>query len=139
MKLSQLITANAILFIASGIAFVLNGPIMMAYFSVPARVEIDVLEYWQIAAFASMFGAALFGYGLLLWSLRGAIDQIPLGTRRGVVFAQLLACALAAFVSFTQSASFWGSAAGWIASAIYILLTIAYGAFLFAVSRADKP
>lgn len=138
MKLSLLITSNAIIFMASGIAFALNGPIMMAFFSVPGSGEIDVLEYWQIAAFASMFGAALLGYGLLLWSLRGAIDQLSQRTRRGVIFAQLLSCIFAAFVSITQSAGFWGSAAGWVTSVIFILLTLAYGAFLVVESRLEN-
>jgi hypothetical protein len=136
MKLSVLITINAVLLVASGIAFALYGPLMMAVFSVPDVLNIDVLEYWQMAAFARMFGAALFGYGLLLLSLRGFIDQAPQATRRGVCSALVLANVLGAIVSITQQSAIWQGAAGWLVTAVFIGFALAYAYFLATSSRS---
>jgi hypothetical protein len=131
MKLSTLIAFNGILFLAFGIAFALYGPLMMAFFDVP-ELTIDSTTYWHVAAFGRMFGAALFGYGFLLWALHGAVDELGEAKRRSVVMALLLGNLLAAVVSITQQSSIWYNAAGWIASGVFAALTLAYGAFLVA-------
>ncbi|MBN1146503.1 MAG: hypothetical protein JXA78_04555 [Anaerolineales bacterium] len=45
-----------------------------------------------MTAFAYMFSAALFGFGLLPWTLRGLVGRIEACKRREMVFALLLAC-----------------------------------------------
>ncbi len=127
MKLSRLVTINAILFIIYGIAFSLYSPLMMNFFAVPELQTIDSQGYWLLASFARMFGAALFGFGLLLWALRGSIDQASQATRRGIVFALILAYLLAAIVSATQQVSIWQGPAGWIATGTFVILLLAYG------------
>jgi hypothetical protein len=121
-----LIKINAILLVAGGIAFGLYGPLMMAFFSVPELLEINSDAYWQIAAFARMFGAALFGFGLLLWSLRNAFIELSPPSQRGVIAALILANLMGAFISITEQSSIWWTPAGWITTAIFALLTIAY-------------
>jgi hypothetical protein len=130
MKLSQLFTINAILFIAFGIAFSLYSPLMMNFFAVPELQTIDSSGYWLLASFARMFGAALFGFGLLLWALRGAVDQASPEAKRGLVFALLLAYLLGAIISATQQASIWQGPAGWIATGVFVVFLLAYGYFL---------
>ena len=128
-RLNWLLSAHAVLLIGFGIAFALYGPLMMALFTVP-ELEIDAPAYWSLTSFARMFGAALFGFGLLTFSLRKALPQASAETRRGVLFALFLANLMGAFVSITQQSAVWGTPAGWITSGIFILLLIAYGYFL---------
>lgn len=140
MKLTTLISLHAVLSIGFGIAFGLYGPLMMAFFAVPEVLEIDAMAYWQLAAFARMFGAALFGFGLLLWSLRGVIEAISPESRRGFIFALLLANLMGAIVSLTQQSAVWQSGAGWITTGIFVALLLAYGYALFVQSRSkDYP
>lgn len=130
MKLNFLLTLNAILFIGAGIAFALYGPLMIAVFGI-LEVVGDSPMYWYAASFARMFGAALFGFGFLLFALRrsssSAVDQ---GTGRGTLTALVLSYLLASIVALTQQVSIWGSLAGWITVALCLLLLIGYAYFL---------
>jgi len=128
MKLNQLISLNAILFIALGIAFALYGPVMLAFFGVSEIESNNAILYWTIASFARMFGAVLFGFGLLLWAIRSEsfIQAISPEIRRGIIFAMLLSNSLAAIVSFTQAWQIWLGFAGWLITGIFVLLLLAY-------------
>lgn len=132
MKLSNLLSLNALLALGFGIAFALYAPLMMAFFGVPEIPSEDILLYWIVASFARMFGAALFGIGLLLWAVRGVAVQPDTSpeVRRGIIFAMLLANAMGAFVAATQQFSIWLSAAGLIVIAIFTALVVAYVYFL---------
>ena len=101
------IKINALCLLAAGIAFGLYGPLMMAFFAVPERLDLSPDAYWQIAAFARMYGAALFGFGLLLWSLRTAFVELSPGGQRGVLAALILSNLMGAFISITQQSSIW--------------------------------
>jgi len=129
MKLSPLLAFNAILFIAFGIAFAVYGPSMMGFFKVP-ELNIDGIVYWHVTAFARMFGAALFGYGFLLWAVSRAVNELSAANLRSVLMALLLGNLLAAVVSITQQSSIWYNSAGWVTSGIFAALTLAYGALL---------
>ncbi len=135
MKLSTLISLNALLFIAAGIAFAIYGPMMMAFFDVP-ELNIDSFTYWHLTAFGRMFGAALFSLGLLLLALRKAAESFPAEIRRGVIFALLLGNLLAFVVAITQQSSVWLNAAGATLSAVFAVLTLAYG-YLLAARRGQ--
>lgn len=129
MKLSSLLAFNGILFVALGIAFAVYGPSMMGFFEVP-ELNIDSITYWHLTAFARMFGAALFGYGFLLWAVSRAASQMSAPSRRSVVMALLLGNLLAAVVSITQQSSIWYNAAGWVTTGVFAAFTLAYGAML---------
>jgi hypothetical protein len=79
-----------------------------------------------------MFGAALFGFGFLLWALRSPVGSgvLTAQAQRGVVMALLLGNTLALIVAFTQRASIWGTLSGWLTTGIYALLLIGYAYFL---------
>ena len=130
MKLPTLLIINAIAAIAIGLAFALYGPIMMAFFGVPEQSSLDALDYWMIASFARMFGAALFGFGLLLWAIRKAISDVSAQSRRSIVFALLLANLIGVFVSLTQQAAIWQTPVGWLIAAFFAFFTLAYAFFL---------
>lgn len=136
MKLSQLLTVNAVLYLAFGIAFALYGPLMIAMYGI-LETEGSVSMYWYVASFSRMFGTALFGFGFLLWSVRhiGEFepnDAIQPGreTRRGIVFALLLANLLGFVVAITQQSSIWGTFIGWITVGMFLLLVLGYGYFM---------
>jgi len=77
MKLKLVITINAIIFIAIGIGFTLYAPNALAYFGVSDLPGDNALLYWNIAAFARMFGAMLFIFGMVLWAVRGFFQPAP--------------------------------------------------------------
>ena len=131
MKPSSLFAFNGILFVAFGIAFAVYGPSMMGLFKIP-ELNIDGLAYWHVTAFARMFGAALFGYGFLLWAISRAVNEMSAANLRSVLMALLLGNLLAAIVAITQQSSFWYNAAGWVTSGIFAALTLAYGVTLIA-------
>jgi hypothetical protein len=126
MKLNTIISIHALLLLGFGIAFALYGPLMLAFFTIPETLEIDALTYWHLAAFARMFGAALFGLGILLFALRSSIQKLDRTNQRGIAFSLLLANAMGLMVSLTQQTSVWQTPAGWISSGIFALLLLAY-------------
>jgi hypothetical protein len=131
VKLSHLVAANAFVFLAGGIAFALYGPLMIAMFGV-LDTGGDARIYWFVASFARMYGAALFGFGFLLWALRPVVESGALSAqaKRGIILALLLGNLLALYVAYTQQASIWGTLAGWLAMGIYALLSFGYIVFL---------
>jgi hypothetical protein len=131
MKLPAFLSIHAILLLAGGIAFALYGPLMLAFFAVP-DVAKDAETYWQIAAFARMFGAGLFGMGILIWALRNTVNALPPSNRRGVLAALLLANLMIAFVTITQQSAIWLTPAGWITTGIFVVFTLGCGYFLAA-------
>ena len=134
MRLNHLMTLNAFIFIGLGIAFALYGPLMVALFGVLRFSGGEAGLYWYVTSFARLFGAALFGFGFLIWAARNLDLPNPNSpsteTRRGVVSALLLANLVALFVAATQQYQVWTTASGWMAVAVFLLLVIGYGYFL---------
>jgi len=137
LTLPRLVTLNAILAMALGIAFVLYGPLMLAFFGIADIPSQEALLYWNIASFARLFGAGIFSLGLLLFALRVPLanQELSAQSRRGVIFSLLLGNLLTTIVILTQQASVWSAATGWILSAVFGLLTLAYG-FIMVGQRA---
>ena len=140
MKLTHLLTIHAILALGFGIAFALYAPLMIAFFGVPELPEGNILLYWNVASFARMFGAALFGLGILLWAIRGLVEnrKTPPEAVRGVIFALLIANAMSVFVAATQQMAVWLSPAGWMAIVIFAILSLAYIYFLVSIQGGSE-
>lgn len=132
MKLNLLVTINAVVLMAAGIAFAIYGPLMMAVFGLPDVLGINPLDYWNVAAFARMYGAILFSLGLLLWALRSAVvdQELSTTTRRGIIFALLIGNFMATIVSLTQQWFPWQGIAGWIMTSVFALFLLGYSYFL---------
>lgn len=132
MNARQLMTINAVLAIAAGIAFTIYAPLALAFFGIPEIPSDNVLLYWNTASFARLFGAALFGFGLLLWSIRGLIVSQETGASpaRGILSALLFANGIGAFVAIVQQSSVWKGLAGWVMFAIFLLFVAGYGYLL---------
>jgi hypothetical protein len=139
LTLPRLVTLNAILAMALGIAFALYGPLMLAFFGIADIPSQEALLYWNIASFARLFGAGIFSLGLLLFALRAPLANQELSTqsRRGVIFSLLLGNLLTTIVILTQQASVWSAATGWILSAVFGLLTLAYGFLMVGQREVD--
>jgi len=132
MKISPILTINAILFIALGIGFTLYGPNLLAYFGVSELAGDNFLLYWNVAAFARMFGAMLLSCGLILWAVRSifndSIDKAQV--RREILFSLVLGFMIATIAAITQVSSVWGSIAGWVLSGLFLVCTLVYVPFL---------
>ncbi len=134
MKTDKLILFNAILFIALGISFALYGPLMIDAFGMLDFAEADGGIYWFTASFARLIGAALFGYGLLLW----AISDLPsnkaltVSNKRKLYLALLLGNILGLFVAITQQWQVWINLAGWLTIAVFAIFVLGYA---FALAR----
>jgi len=133
VKLSQLLSINAILFIALGIAFALYGPLMIAMFGI-LESEGTPMMYWYAASFARLLGAAFFGFGFVLWALRSQTGV----SQQGIKVALVISYALGFAVAITQQLSIWGTLAGWITSAIFLILLLAYG-YLLIKKTGEQP
>ena len=129
LTLPRMITFNAILMMALGIAFALYGPLMLAFFEIADIPSQEAILYWNIASFARLFGAGLFSLGMLLFALRSPVAKGELSgqSRRGVIFSLLLGNLLTTIVALTQQVSVWNAWAGWLLSAVFALLTAGYG------------
>ena len=140
MKLHHLINVNAVLSLLFGIAFTLYGPLMMAFFGIPEIPEGNVLLYWHVVAFARMFGVALLGVGLILWSLRKIAESNTISPeiQRGITYALILANGMGIVVALTQQAQIWSSPAGWATVAVFTLLFVGYVYLLVVESRTAR-
>jgi hypothetical protein len=136
-SLSTAVSTQAIVMIILGIFFTIYAPNMLAYFGIPNIPENNTLLYWNIAAFARLFGAALFGFGLLLWAVRSLVTSslVSVEIRRGIFFALALAGIVGIIVALTQQFGVWSSAAGWVMILLFLALTMINIAGLVITSR----
>jgi|GEM_PF-823390 len=126
MRATLILKVNAITLVAAGIAFGLYGPLMMAFFAIPELLAISADAYWQIAAFARMFGAALFGFGLLVLAVHNSYADLTIASQKRVLAALILGHLIGAFIAITEQSSIWWTPAGWITTAVFALFMLAY-------------
>lgn len=125
MKLSNILTINAIIFIALGIAFAVYGPLAMAFLKVP-ELDIEGITYWPIVAFGRMFGAALFGFGFLIWSIARTIDVLPGPAVRNAVRTLFLGNLILVAAAISQQAQVFGNLAGLLLTAVFVVFSLIY-------------
>jgi hypothetical protein len=128
VKIDKLIIFNAIVFIALGIGFALYGPLMIDAFGMLDFTEADGGIYWFTASFARLFGAALFGYGLLLWAISDLPSNSALSAtkKRKLYLALLLSNIIGLFVAITQQWQVWINLAGWLTIGVFLVFVIGY-------------
>ena len=134
MKITTILSVNAIIWLGLGIAFALFPYLMLNLFgipNIPENSEAGLALYNHILAFSRVYGAALITLGLLLYSVRNlaADDHLALGTRRGILSALALGNVIAVAVAITEQFRNWFSPGGWLMilvpvvfAAIYIFL-----------------
>lgn len=138
MKISQFFTFNAILFIALGIAFTLYGPLMVNFYGI-LETESSGLSYWYVTSFARMYGVILFGYGFLIWAIKGIPEnaQTSSQTRRKIILAQLIASLVGLVVATIQQITIWWNITGWLTVVLFLVLVIVYLYYFISDQRAN--
>jgi hypothetical protein len=120
MRLGTLLRLAGLLALAFGIGFLFAPARVLAMYGVTAEPTVVLM--------ARFFGSALVQLGLVFYLIRDVSDPT---TRRGVVLGSFLG-SLAGFV-VSLTAQFWGlvNSFGWSSVAIYGLLLLGYGSFVF--------
>ena len=125
MPLGTLLRLAGILALAFGIGFLFAPARVLSMYGVAAEPTVVLM--------ARFFGSALVQLGLVFYLIRDVSDPT---TRRGVVIGSFLG-SLAGFV-VSLTAQFWGlmNSFGWSTVAIYGLLLLGYGSFVFGRPQA---
>jgi hypothetical protein len=120
MALGTLLRLAGLLALAFGIGFLFAPARVLSLYGVAADPAVVLM--------ARFFGSALVQLGLVLYLIRDVSDPV---TRRGVVLGSFLG-SLAGFV-VSLTAQFWGltNSFGWSTVAIYGVLLLGYGSFVF--------
>jgi hypothetical protein len=120
MALGTLLRLAGLLALAFGIGFLFAPARVLSMYGVAAEPTVVLL--------ARFFGSALVQLGLVFYLIRDVSDPT---TRRGVVIGSFLG-SLAGFV-VSLTAQFWGlmNSFGWSTVAIYGVLLLGYGSFVF--------
>lgn len=124
MRLRTLLLIAGVLALVFGLGFLLTPGPVLALYGVAADPTAVLMSRF--------FGAALVQLGLILYLIRDVPD---LRTQRGVVLGSFLGSLAGLVVALTGQ--FWGlvNALGWSTVAIYGLLLIGYGSFVFGRPR----
>ena len=125
MRLGTLLRLAGLLALAFGIGFLFAPARVLSMYGVAAEPTVVLM--------ARFFGSALVQLGLVFYLIRDVSDPT---TRRGVVLGSFLG-SLAGFV-VSLTAQFWGlvNGFGWSTVAIYGLLLLGYGSFVFGRPQA---
>jgi hypothetical protein len=122
MTYRNVLTVSAIFSFLYGIGLML----------IPAQlVTIYNLQTNDVGAFiANLYGATLFGFGLVNWLLRDSTDP---GTQRAVLTADFVTAALATIFSLMgQLGGVQGvNALGWSTVVLYLIFALAFGYLRF--------
>ena len=139
MNRSTLLNINAIVNMAAGIAFTLYGPLMMRLFGIPDIPSEDVLLYWNVAAFGRLFGATMFSFGLLIFSIKRIAETAKFSESawRNIFLALILSNIILSVTAITQQVSAWQSPAGWVLTTYFTGLIAGYS-FLIVRKRQEE-
>jgi hypothetical protein len=120
MRLGTLLLIGGVLALVFGLGFLLAPRSLLPLYGVTPEPAVVLM--------ARFFGAALVQLGLVTYLIREVSDPV---TRRGVVLGSFLGSLAGLVVALT--AIFWGlvNGLGWSTVAIYGLLLIGYGSFVF--------
>jgi len=119
MKLANLFTVNALIAALFGIAF------LVAPAQILAAYEVTVTP--GTAVVSRLFGAALFGYGVLTWRVRAAA---PSDALRSIVLALCVGDGLGFIAALLGQLGGAVNALGWSTVVIYGALAAGFAFFL---------
>ncbi len=120
MPLRTLLLLAGVIALVFGLGFLFLPRPMLALYGVPADPTIVLMSRF--------FGAALVQLGLVLYLIRDVGDP---RTQRGVVIGSFIGSLAGLVVALTGQ--FWNlvNEFGWTSVAIYGLLTLGYGSYVF--------
>jgi hypothetical protein len=124
MRLRTLLLIAGVLGLVFGLGFLLAPRQVLPLYGVTITPTVLLL--------ARFFGAALVQIGMILYLIRDVGDP---RTQRGVVLGSFLGSLAGLVVALTGQ--FWGlvNEFGWSSVAIYGLLLLGYGSFIFGSAR----
>jgi len=128
MKLGTFMAIHAFVALVFGIGFVLAPASVLAPYGM---VSMDAGAIFM----SRLFGAALIQVGLLAWMARTVIDP---AARRAVQRAYGGGLVVGFVVALTGQLAGVANALGWSTVAIYLLLALGYGYFLFARPSGEQ-
>ncbi len=120
MKLSNLLTFNAIVALVYGISFVLVPTTVLSLYG--------MTQGTSEALAGQFFGVALISIGLLTWFARNVADS---EAQRAIILALLISDVIGVIVAVLGTVNGVMSAVGWSAVGIYLLLALGYAYFQF--------
>lgn len=129
MKLGQLMTIKSIICTLVGAVFVVMPGFLLAFFGVP-NSEPSGLFYMT-----RLFGAMFFMLGLMLWFGRNLSE---LDALRVMVPPVIVGDAIGFVVTLFAQVSGMMNNLGWFVVAIYLVLTVGFGAFLLPRAAAHS-
>jgi len=127
MKLSALMTINAIIAVAFGLGFVLVPGQVVSLYGISADAG---LQYT-----GQLFGGALLAFAVLTWLARNVPDS---EARRAILLALFVGDAIGFIVALLGQFGGVVTALGWSTVAIYLLLAIGFGYFRF-FAKLETP
>jgi hypothetical protein len=139
MTLNKLTTINAIVAVVLGLIFSFWGPALLPLYGapripIPVASDANTISFWAGMAFIRMFGAALVGFGVLLWFVRYVSD---LAIQHQIAGALFIASGFMVFITVTQQIALWSTVMGWVTIGVLTLFALGYGyCFLFAFKKA---
>jgi hypothetical protein len=131
MKIQNVLSVNAIVWLGIGVAFTLFPYLILNLFGIPdipENSEGGLALYNHILAFSRVYGSALITLGFLLYSVRNLAtdDRLELETRRGILSALALGNTIAAAVAITEQFRIWFSPGGWLMILVPIVFAAIY-------------
>lgn len=124
MKLNTTMTIASVLSMVFGLAFLfIPAQLMMIY-----GINLDTAGEWM----GRYVGTAFVSIGLLNWYARNAKD----GSLRAILIGDFSVSLIGVVVTILAFLSGLGNALVWSTIAVYLLLTIGFGYFLFAKQGA---
>jgi hypothetical protein len=125
MKLSALMTVNAIVAVVFGLGFIV-APSQVASFYSP---EVGAAEAGgALRVIAQLLGAALVAFAVLTWVARNAPDS---EARRAILLALFIGDGVGFVIALIAQIGGAVNALGWSTVAIYLLFAIGFGYFVF--------
>ncbi len=139
MRFKTMATVTAVIFIVAGLAFTFQDLNLIRAYGVWGWLEYpikqqEVILMFRMRSFVYMFGAALFGCGLLAWAIRNLKDA---ATQTNATLALFGSNALAGALAITQQLSIWRSKAGWITAGVFFAQSVGYCWLLLMRPRAS--
>jgi signal transduction histidine kinase len=135
MRFKTMATVTATIFIATGMAFIFKGwDLVSAYGGpeVPIANKFRVVWMFRVMPFASLYGIAILGGGLLTLAVRNLRET---ASQTNVSLALFGMNALAGAIALTAWISIWRSKLGLITVAVFFAQAIGYCRLLVARTK----
>jgi signal transduction histidine kinase len=134
MRFKTMATITAVIFIAAGFGFAFQDMSLARFFGSSVRLSLPMpqasadrmrllMMFAGQRSFVYMFGAALFGCGLLTWVIRNLKDAAAQTNASLALFGLNV---VAGGMALTQQLSIWRSKAGWITAGVFFAQAIGY-------------